>query len=58
MEINLLSANPFRQAKRHCQNYLQKLHTAGVKFPHKTYDIGAIALNSCWWALIADHNSN
>ena len=47
-----------RQAKRHCQNYLQKLHTAGVAFPHKTYDIGAIALNSCWWALIADHNSN
>jgi predicted SprT family Zn-dependent metalloprotease len=48
------SIGDVEQAKRYSQNYLLKLKTAGVAYPHKNYDVGGIALNSCWWAIIAN----
>ena len=42
------------RARKCCEHYLERLHAERVNYPHKNYEIGAIALNSCWWALIAD----
>ena len=41
------------EARIVCSKYLSKLDQSDVKYPHRNYEIGAIALNSCWWALIA-----
>ena len=40
-------------AKNFCVKYLQTLSTSCVSYPHKCYEIGAIALNSCWWGIIS-----
>ena len=36
-----------------CCDYIFKLEQAGVKYPHRCYEIGAIAMNSCYWGIIA-----
>lgn len=41
------------QARMECERYLKRLHRSGVASPHKNYNFGSIALNSCWWAMIA-----
>ena len=45
-------------AKNFCVKYLQALATSGVSYPHKSYEIGAIALNSCWWGIISANQMN
>ena len=40
-------------AKMSCIKYLRLLETSKVLYPHKNYEIGSIALNSCWWGIIA-----
>jgi len=46
-------ANNERQmALRSAIEYLRRLEQ--VTFPHRAYDMGAVAMNSCWWALAAD----
>ena len=40
-------------AKNSCTKYLRTLCNSGVKYPHKNHEIGAIALNSCWWGIIS-----
>ncbi|TRY68682.1 hypothetical protein TCAL_07236 [Tigriopus californicus] len=44
------------QARMECERYLKKLHRSGVVSPHKNYNFGSIALNSCWWAMIAQES--
>ena len=40
-------------AKVFCVKYLRLLETSKIPYPHRNYEIGSIALNSCWWGLIA-----
>lgn len=40
-------------AKNACNKYLRCLSNSGVKYPHANFEIGAIALNSCWWGIIS-----
>ena len=40
-------------ARTACNKYLKTLSNTGVKYPHANYEIGAIALNSCWWGIIS-----
>ncbi len=42
----------FAQARRNSQAYLAKLRSAGVAVPHRNFEIGAVALDSSWWAAI------
>ena len=42
-------------AKMSCVKYLRTLESSKVSYPHRNYEIGAIALNSCWWSLIAQN---
>lgn len=49
-------AGSLKKALGFAEEYLRKLSEAGIKYPHRNYEIGAIAMNSCWWAIIAqDH---
>ena len=36
-----------------CIDYVRKLETSGVSYPHRNYEIGTVAMNSCWWGIIA-----
>ena len=45
-------------AKNACNKYLKTLSSSGVKYPHANYEIGAIALNSCWWGIISANQIN
>jgi len=49
----LFSEGCLEQALDRCCDYIFKLEQAGVKYPHRCYEIGAIAMNSCWWGIIA-----
>ena len=40
-------------AKLSCVKYLRLLESSKISYPHRSYEIGSIALNSCWWGLIA-----
>ena len=40
-------------AKMSCVKYIKTLESSKVAYPHRNYEIGTIALNSCWWGLIA-----
>ena len=40
-------------AKMYCVKYLRLLEASKITYPHKNYEIGSIALNSCWWGIIA-----
>ena len=51
-------AGEINEARLVCSKYLSKLEHADIKYPHRNYEIGAIALNSCWWAMIADAQNN
>lgn len=52
------TAGALRKAQGFSEEYLRRLSEAGIRYPHKNYEIGAIAMNSCWWAIIAqDHAS-
>ena len=42
-------------AKMSCVKYLKTLESSKIAYPHRNYEIGAIALNSCWWGLIAEN---
>jgi hypothetical protein len=48
-------AGELDEARYVCSKYLSKLEQAEIKYPHRNYEIGAIALNSCWWAWIASN---
>ena len=49
-------AGALKKALTFSEEYLRRLSEAKIKYPHKNYEIGAIAMNSCWWAIIAqDH---
>ena len=41
-----------------CIKYLRALSNSSVKYPHRNYEIGAIALNSCWWGIISANQMN
>ena len=45
-------------AKLFCVKYLRLLEASKVAYPHRNYEIGSIALNSCWWGLIAANQLN
>ena len=45
-------------AKNACNKYLKTLSSCGVKYPHANYEVGAIALNSCWWQIISANQIN
>ena len=49
-------AGALKKALEFSEEYLRHLSSAKIRYPHKNYEIGAIAMNSCWWAIIAqDH---
>ena len=49
----LFSEGCLEQALDICSEYIFKLEQAEVKYPHRSYEIGSIAMNSCWWGIIA-----
>jgi len=49
----LFSEGCLEQALDICSDYIFKLEKAEVKYPHRSYEIGSIAMNSCWWGIIA-----
>ena len=49
----LFSEGCLEEALDRCCDYIFKLEQAGVKYPHRCYEIGAIAMNSCYWGIIA-----
>ena len=49
----LFSEGYLEEALDRCRDYVGKLELSGVKYPHRNYEIGAIAMNSCWWGIIA-----
>ena len=49
----LFSEGCMEEALDRCSDYVAKLEESGVKYPHRNYEIGAIAMNSCWWGIIA-----
>lgn len=49
----LFSEGCLEEALDRCCDYVSKLETSGVKYPHRNFEIGAIAMNSCWWGIIA-----
>ena len=50
-------AGELNEAKVACSKFLAKLEQADIKYPNRNYEIGAIALNSCWWAIIASQDN-
>ena len=49
----LFSQGCLEEALENCCEYVRKLEQNGVKYPHRNYEIGSIAMNSCWWGIIA-----
>ena len=49
----LFSQGWLEEALDRCCDYILKLEQSGVPYPHRNYEIGAIAMNSCWWGIIA-----
>ena len=44
------------EALERCKDYVNKLESNEVKYPHRNYEIGTVAMNSCWWGIIARQN--
>ena len=44
------------EALDRCCDYIKKLETNDIKYPHRNYEIGTVAMNSCWWGIIARQN--
>ena len=49
----LFSEGWLEEAMDRCCDYIRKLEQNDIKYPHRSYEIGAIAMNSCWWGIIA-----
>jgi hypothetical protein len=49
----LFAEGCLEEARDRCCDYIIKLEQSGVKYPHRSYEIGAIAMNSCWWGIIS-----
>jgi len=47
----LFEEEKYQKAVLSCQEYLTKMEDLGVPFPHRNYEISAIALCSCLWAI-------
>ena len=45
------------KALKSCQDYLGKLEELKLNFPHRNYELAAIALCSCLWRVATRHNS-
>ncbi len=41
------------EARDRCVDYVAKLEQKGIKYPHRNYEIGSIAMNSCFWGIIS-----
>lgn len=50
---NLFGEAKYTKALGVCQEYLCKLEELKVPFPHRNYELAAIALCSCLWAIAA-----
>ena len=44
------------KALKSCQEYLGKMEDLKLKFPHRNYELAAIALCSCLWSIATRHN--
>jgi hypothetical protein len=55
---NLFGEEKYQKALSVCQDYLCRLEDLKVPFPHRNYEIAAVALCSCLWAIAgnAAHN--
>ena len=49
----LFSKGCLEEAMDRCRDYIGKLEQSNIPYPHRNYEIGAIAMNSCWWGIIA-----
>ena len=45
------------KALKCCQDYLGKLEELRLPFPHRNYELAAVALCSCLWRVATRHNS-
>ena len=54
----LFTEGKVQKALKCCQDYLGKLEELKITFPHRNYEVAAIALCSCLWALSTRKNTN
>ena len=54
---DLFTEGKVQKALKCCQDYLGKLEELKITFPHRNYEVAAIALCSCLWALATKSNS-
>ena len=47
----LFEKGKVQKALKCCQEYLGKMEELNIPFPHRNYEISAIALCSCLWAI-------
>ena len=49
----LFSEGCLEEALDRCRDYIKKLEQHNIEYPHRNYEIGSIAMNSCWWGIIS-----
>ena len=49
----LFSEGCLEEALDRCCDYVKKLEERNVPYPHRNFEIGSIAMNSCWWGIIS-----
>lgn len=52
---SLFESGKTKEALRVCQDYLVKLEDLGLAFPHRNYEVAAMALCSCLWQLVRNY---
>ena len=49
----LFSEGCLEEALDRCCDYVKKLEEKNIEYPHRNFEIGSIAMNSCWWGIIS-----